>query len=124
MVLSLGGFKFDWHMADGMSFESEFGISSNERILNTPAYFRANLGKTKVSLECKTLPFRKHGNSALDPLYLLANAGGSYPLVSGTGRYLGRYVILRIGDVRSIFTPSGGFLAQSFSLELERTDAL
>ena len=122
MVLNLGGFKFEWHMVEGINIESEFGIGFNERILNTPAFFRASLGKSKITLDCKTLPFKKDGNSALDPLYALANDGLSYPLVSGSGKYLGRYVVVKISETRAIFTQSGAFLAQNFTLELEKTD--
>ncbi|PSM51374.1 phage P2 GpU family protein [Campylobacter blaseri] len=120
MVLVLGGYEFSWQMINNMGLESEFGLSENERVANYPSLFRANLGKQNITLNCKTLPFAKHGNSALKPLYDLASLGLSYPLVSGNGEYFGRFVIEKISENRAIFTKDGHFFTQTFNLTLKR----
>lgn len=122
MLYNLGGFKFDITMLNSFDLQSEFGISSNERISNTPMFFRANLGKTSLELNCKTLPFAKHANSALKPLYELATKALPYALVSGTGRYVGKFVITKINENRAIFDNAGRFFTQNFTLTLERVD--
>ncbi|MBE3607052.1 phage tail protein [Campylobacter sp. RM13119] len=118
MVLSLGGFKFNWKQTDGISRESEFGISENARIGNYPALFRANLGNESIKIDGHTLPYSGDKQEALKPLYALANLGQSYPLVTGYGKYLGRFAITKISESQAIFTDNGLFFTQGFSLEL------
>ncbi|QCD52227.1 phage tail protein [Campylobacter sp. RM16192] len=120
MVLNLGGFKFDWMQTDSISKESEFGISSNDRINNYPLLFRANLGSQTITISGKTLPYSKDRQTGLKRLYELANEATSYPLTNGAGKYFGRFVIIKISETRSIFTKEGLFISQSFSVELRR----
>ncbi|MBE2985440.1 phage tail protein [Campylobacter sp. RM9344] len=120
MVLSLGGFKFNWKQMGGISRESEFGISSNDRIGNYPALFRANLGDESIKIDGHTLPYQGDKQEALKELYALAGTGQSYPLVTGYGKYLGKFVIAKISESQAIFTNDGLFFTQGFSLELKR----
>lgn len=120
MVLNLGGFKFDWMQTDSIGKESEFGISSNERVANYPALFRANLGSQTITIEGKTLPYGKDKQTGLKRLYELAQDAKSYPLTNGAGKYFGRFVIIKISETRSIFTKDGLFISQSFNVELRR----
>lgn len=120
MVLSLGGFKFNWKQTDGISRESEFGISENIRIGNYPALFRANLGNESIKIDGHTLPYQGDKQEALKELYALAKAGISYPLVTGYGKYLGKFVITKISESQAVFTDNGLFFTQGFSLELKR----
>ncbi|MBE2987218.1 phage tail protein [Campylobacter sp. RM12920] len=120
MVLSLGGFKFNWKQTDSISKESEFGISSNDRINNYPALFRANLGNESIKIDGHTLPYSGDKQEALKELYALAGAGLSYPLVTGYGKYLGKFIITKISESQAVFTDNGLFFTQGFSLELKR----
>ncbi|WP_298022672.1 phage tail protein, partial [uncultured Campylobacter sp.] len=90
MVLNLGGFKFEWKQTSEISVETEFGINSAERINNHSALLNANLGTQSITLSGQTLPFAFDGQSALKPLYALAELRKSLPLVTGLGKYLGR----------------------------------
>lgn len=119
MIFNFGGFKFDITMINGVNIESDFGINKNDRLLNYPAYFRANFGDVTINLECKTLPFKKHGNKALKPLYDLANSAKNHALVSGAGEFLGFFVITNISENRSVFDNSGRFFVQNFNLTLK-----
>ncbi|MGG7074579.1 phage tail protein [Campylobacter sp. 9BO] len=120
MVLSLGGFKFGWKQTDSISRESDFAISANERISNHPALFRTNLGSESIKIDAHTLPNNGDKQSALKPLYDLASAGLSYPLITGYGKYLGKFVITKISESQAVFTDNGLFFTQGFSLELKR----
>ncbi|CUU82920.1 tail protein [Campylobacter hyointestinalis] len=120
MVLSLGGFKFSWKQTDGISKESEFGISENIRIGNYPALFRANLGNESIKIDGHTLPYQGDKQEALKELYALAHTGLSYALITGYGKYLGKFVITKISESQAVFTDNGLFFSQGFSLELKR----
>lgn len=120
MVLSLGGFKFNWRQTDSISRESDFGISQNERVQNHPALFRANLGNESLKIDGHTLPYQGDKQDALKKLYALANAGRSYALITGYGKYLGKFVITKISENQAVFTDNGLFFTQSFSLELKK----
>lgn len=93
---------------------------TNIELNNYKAFFSSYKGGETINLSCKTLPFRKDGNKALDGLYALASLRVGLPLVSGTGDYLGRYIILNIIENISVFDSSGRFFYQNFSLELEK----
>ncbi|MGP1450281.1 MAG: phage tail protein [Wolinella sp.] len=118
MILNLGGFSF--MIVDGLNLESEFGINKSEVVQNHALLFRANLGGESVNLEAHTLPLHGDKQSALKALYELAQKGESYTLVSGYGRYFGRFAIAKISEKQEIFTNDGRFFKQSFSLELIR----
>ncbi|WP_297905556.1 phage tail protein [uncultured Campylobacter sp.] len=120
MVLNLGGFKFEWKQTSEIAVETEFGINSAERINNHSALLNANLGTQSITLSGQTLPFACDGQSALKPLYALAELRKSLPLVTGLGKYLGRFAIEKISENRSVFAPNGAFFTQTFSLTLRR----
>ena len=108
MVLNLGGFKFNWKQVGGISLETEFGISSQDRIQNHPVLFAAHLGNQTVSIEGQTMPYNGDKQTALKRLYDIAYSRQSYPLTNGNG------------EKQAVFTPNGAFFTQSFSLELRR----
>ncbi|WP_069637907.1 phage tail protein [Campylobacter pinnipediorum] len=120
MVLSLGDFKFNWDQTNSIALQSEFGISKNERINNNPALFRQSLQSQSITIDGKTLPYKRDKQSGLKKLYELANSGKSHILVTGYGKYLGKFAIMSINENQSIFTDNGLFFTQSFSLELVR----
>lgn len=120
MILSLGGFKFKYGRVGSISIESDFGISENSRIKNYPAFFKNSLGTQTITIDGNTLPYNGDKQNSLKKLYELANAGLAYSLVTGHGKYLGKFIIIKISENRSIFTDNGLFFTQSFTLELKR----
>ncbi|HEG5915130.1 TPA: phage tail protein, partial [Campylobacter jejuni] len=44
----------------------------------------------------------------------------SYILTGANGKYYGKFVILALNENRSAFVDGSGFVAQSFSMDLER----
>ena len=100
--------------------ETEFGISSQDRIQNHPVLFAANLGNQTVSIEGQTMPYNGDKQTALKRLYDIAYSRQSYPLTNGNGKYFGRFAVIKISEKQAVFTPNGAFFTQSFSLELRR----
>ena len=104
----------------GISLETEFGISSQDRIQNHPVLFAANLGNQAVSIEGWTMPYNGDKQTALKRLYELAHGRQSYPLTNGNGKYFGRFAVIKISEKQAVFTPNGAFFTQSFNIELRR----
>lgn len=122
MVANLGDFIFEWQNITDMNFASESGIKGNDRIKNYPAYFRSTFGSRNITINGKTLPSHKDGNRRLEKLWELHNSGKELSFTLGTGDYLGKFVIMSISETRSVFLPSGEFLAQEFTLNLQKSD--
>ena len=120
MVLNLGGFSFNWKQIGDINIETEFGISTQDRIQNYPAILSANKGSQTINIAGQTLPNSGDKQTALNFLYALANARVSYPLVNGNGKYFGKFAIVKITENQTIFTQSGSFFAQNFTMELKR----
>jgi phage protein U len=121
MIYSLGGFKFESSVAiDSIAKTTVYGITSQDRINNYASLYAAKKETQTITLTGKTLPSCGAKNNALEALYKLASKQVSYTLVSGSGKFIGRFAITSIVDTQSIFLPSGEFLGQSFSLTLTR----
>ncbi len=120
MILNLGGFLFETKHSVSIEISGTSGISLNERINNNAAHYRANLGKTSISLSGRTLPNSGDGNKKLEKLWQLMREAKALSLVAGDGKYYGKFVILEIKETRNLWTNDGKFLAQEFSLNLEQ----
>lgn len=120
MVLNLGGFSFEARLLNGLSFSSDYKISSSERIKNYEIHQAPHLESLTLSISGKTLPFRFDGTKALKPLYDLATTQGALPLVGANGDYYGKFIIKTITEEQSVFVDGGGFFYQNFTLELIR----
>jgi len=116
MVLNIGGFSFK--QLDSISLSSDFCISAIERIQNYQALLSLCKPKQTISLSGQTLPFRGDKQKALKKLYVLASKQESYPLVNGAGKYFGEFVICKIEENQKIFTNTGSFFIQNFTIEL------
>ncbi len=59
---------------------------------------------------------------SLDALRTMADTGKAYPLVEGTGRILGAWVIESISETRTLFFRDGAARRIEFSITLKRID--
>ncbi|RAZ54573.1 phage tail protein [Campylobacter hyointestinalis] len=121
MILNLGGFLFETRHAVSIEMSATSGIASNERINNSVAHYRANLGRTNLSLAGRTLPNSGDGNKKLKKLWQLMREAKPLSLVAGDGKYYGKFVILEIKETRSVWTNDAKFLAQEFTINLEQS---
>lgn len=117
MVLNLGGIIFETRHNLSIELKGETGVKSNERINNNLAHFKTNLGKTNLNINGITIPYID-GNKKLKKLWNMCNK--PITLTAGDGKYYGKFVLLEINETRSIFTNDGKFLAQEFSIKLEK----
>jgi phage protein U len=121
MIFSLGGFKFEVAVIpQSLKRDVDYGITFTNRIGNYIALTASRKHKEEISISCITLPNKEAKNKALEPLYALASAQKSYPLVSGSGKMLGKFVIADISETQGSFMSNGSFLTQSFNLRLIR----
>lgn len=120
MVLALGEFEFKALNFDDLERNLEFGIQSQNRLNNHNALFASSKESEKIKIQGKTLPLKGDKNTYLDKLENMAKKQKSYVLVGANGKYYGKFAILSLSENRSAFIDGSGFVAQSFSMDLER----
>lgn len=76
-----------------------------------------------VTISAQLRPEITGGDVSLDLLRLMAETGKPYPLILGTGKVLGSYVILSVKDSQSQFMPDGKARAIDFTMELKKVSA-
>ncbi len=79
-------------------------------------------GQDMIDLSGTLMPAITGGQLTLDALRAMAGAGFSWPLIEGTGRILGLFVILGIDEESSLTFANGAPQRIDFSLKLGRTD--
>lgn len=79
-------------------------------------------GDDTITLSGVVLPEIAGQPASIDQLRDMANAGSAYPLVDGSGRVYGAYVIEDISETGSLLTSSGSARRIEFSMQLQRVD--
>lgn len=120
MVLALGEFEFKALNFDNLERSLEYNIQSQNRINNHNALFASSKESEKIKIQAKTLPLKGDRNTYLDKLENMAKEQRSFILTGANGKYYGKFVILSLNENRSAFVDGSGFVAQSFSMDLER----
>ncbi|MDR0666874.1 MAG: phage tail protein [Campylobacteraceae bacterium] len=121
MIYSLGGFKFESKVLPQIfKRTTEYNINAQERIGNYTALSANKKQKEEIEINGVTLPLQGAKNGALDKLYKLASEQKSYTLVTGTGKFLGKFAITNIDEEQGAIMDNGAFLAQNFTLKLIR----
>ncbi|EAK8297437.1 phage tail protein [Campylobacter jejuni] len=120
MVLALGEFEFKALNFDNLERSLEYNIRSQNRLNNHNALFASSKESEKIKIQGKTLPLKGDRNTYLDKLENMAKEQRSFILTGANGKYYGKFVILSLNENRSAFVDGSGFVAQSFSMDLER----
>ncbi|TEY01273.1 phage tail protein [Campylobacter sp. US33a] len=120
MVLALGDFEFKALNFDNLERSLDFNIQSQSRLNNHSVLFSNSKESEKIKIQGKTLPLKGDRNTYLDKLENMAKQRKSFNLVGANGKYYGKFVILTLSENRSAFIDGSGFVAQSFSMDLER----
>jgi phage protein U len=68
------------------------------------------------------LPGLTGSQLSLDALRMMGDTGKAWPLVEGTGRIYGLWVIESLSDTRTVFFPDGAARRIEFTLKLTRID--
>jgi phage protein U len=124
MMLALGMFVFSLHTAayQEMQRQTEWRHPGNNRIGAQPARQFLGRGEDAITLPGIILPELAGTVLSLDALRQMADTGKAWPMVEGTGRLLGLWVIEYLTETRTIFFSNGAARRIEFNLSLKRVD--
>lgn len=124
MMMALGMFVFSLHTLayQELQRQTEWRHPSSSRVGTNPARQFAGRGDDTLTLPGILLPELAGSLLSLDALREMANTGKAYPMVEGSGRILGLWVIERLSETRTLFFPDGTPRRIEFSLGLTRVD--
>ncbi|MFB1115616.1 phage tail protein [Dickeya dadantii] len=124
MMMILGLFPFMRSTTPYQSLEQQvtWRHVKNERVGKFARYQYVGPGDDKVTLSGELYPEITGGDMSLSMLTAMASTGKAWPLIEGTGRIYGMYVITGINETRSLFFDDGKARHISFSVSLERVN--
>lgn len=125
MMLALGMFVFSMHTVayQELQRQTEWRHASSNRVGAPPARQFVGRGDDKITLPGVILPELAGDPISLDEIRSMANTGRAWPLVDGTGRMRGLYVIESLSETQTIFFADGQPRRIEFNLALARVDA-
>lgn len=124
MMLSLGMFVFSLSTLayQELQRQTNWRHASNSRVGAPPALQFVGRGEDTITLPGIILPELAGSILSLDALRLMANTGKAWPMVEGTGRIYGLWVIESLSETKTLFFRDGTPRRIEFTLTLKRTD--
>ena len=124
MMMALGMFVFSLPTLayQELQRQTDWRHPSSARFGANPARQFAGRGDDAITLPGVILPELAGSALSLDVLRTMADTGKAWPLVEGTGRILGVWVIESITETRTLFFPDGAARRIEFSISLKRID--
>ena len=124
MMLSLGMFVFSLSTLayQELQRQTNWRHASNSRVGAPPALQFVGRGDDTITLPGIILPELAGSVLSLDVLRLMANTGKAWPMVEGTGRIYGLWVIESLSETKTVFFRDGTPQRIEFTLTLKRTD--
>lgn len=124
MMMSLGMFVFSLHTLAYQEFQRQtnWRHGSTSRIGTNPALQYLGRGDDTITLPGTLLPELAGTPISLDVIRQMADTGKAWPLVEGTGRIYGLWVIESVSETKSYFFSNGAARRIEFSLALKRVD--
>ena len=124
MMLALGMFVFSLNTLayQELQRQTDWRHASSNRVGAQPARQFIGRGEDSITLPGVLLPELAGDIDCLDELRRMANTGKAWPLVDGTGRMRGLYVIESLSEGQTLFFRDGTPRRIDFSLSLKRTD--
>ena len=124
MMLSLGMFVFSLSTLayQELRRQTNWRHASNSRVGAPPALQFVGRGDDTITLPGIILPELAGSVLSLDALRLMANTGKAWPMVEGTGRIYGLWVIESLSETKTVFFRDGTPRRIEFTLTLKRTD--
>ncbi|WP_339511936.1 phage tail protein [Pseudomonas sp. RL_15y_Pfl2_60] len=124
MMMTLGMFVFGMQTLAYQEFqrETDWRHSSTSRIGARPARQYIGPGDDLITLPGVLLPELAGKTLSLDALRIMADTGKAWPLIEGTGRIYGIYVIESMSETKTLFFRDGAARRIEFSLKLTRVD--
>ncbi|MBA1187553.1 phage tail protein [Pseudomonas entomophila] len=124
MMLALGLFVFSLPTLayQEMQRQTAWRHASSDRVGAQPALQFLGRGDDTITLPGVLMPELAGSTLSLDALRHMADTGKAWPLVEGTGRLLGLWVIDGLSETRTLFFRDGAARRIEFSLSLRRVD--
>jgi phage protein U len=124
MMMALGMFVFSLETLAYQEFQrqTDWRHASISRIGTNPARQFLGRGDDSITLPGVLLPGLTGSQLSLDALRMMGDTGKAWPLVEGTGRIYGLWVIESLSDTRTVFFPDGAARRIEFTLKLTRID--
>lgn len=124
MMMALGMFVFSLHTLayQELQRQTDWRHPSSSRVGTNPARQFAGRGEDAITMPGIILPELAGSPISLDALRMMADTGKAWPLVEGTGRILGIWVIESVSETRTLFFPDGTARRIEFSISLKRVD--
>lgn len=124
MMCALGMFVFSLSTAayQELQRQTDWRHASNNRVGAAPARQFVGRGDDSITLPGIIFPELAGSTLSLDALRLMANTGKAWPMVEGSGRIYGLWVIESLSETKTIFFSNGTPRRIEFTLILKRTD--
>ncbi len=124
MMLSLGmfGFSLDTLAYQEFSRRTDWKHGRTSRIGARDASQFTGPGADAISLRGLLLPEFAGDPDSLDDLRAMASGGEAFPLVDGTGRVYGDFIITGIDEGQTLFFKDGRPRRIEFTIELIRVE--
>lgn len=122
MMMALGFFVFSLHTAAYQEMQRQLAWrhASVPRVGDRPASQYVGPDDETITLNGVLLPELAGARISLDVLQAMADTGDAWPLIEGTGRIYGLYVIEGLQTTRTLFFPDGAARRIDFAISLKR----
>lgn len=123
-MLRLGAFKFSVSTAayQQLTRAVAYRWARQERIGTNDALQFTGLGPETIDLGGVVFPQFAGGSGQINKMRLQASIGIPLPLITGTGRVLGLWVVEQISETQAVFAVKGAPKRQEFNMRLARYD--
>lgn len=124
MLMALGMFVFQTRSVPYQQLQrtTQWRHASQSRVGDRPAYQFVGPGADTITLSGTLLPEFTGGRMDLDEIRAMADEGLAWPLVEGTGRQYGLWVITAVDETSSTFYRDGAAQKIEFTISLEHVD--
>lgn len=124
MMMTLGMFVFSLPTLayQELQRQTEWRHPSTSRIGARPARQYIGPGEDSITLPGVLVPELAGEVLALDTLRIMADTGKAWPLIEGTGKIYGLWVIESLSETRTLFFRDGAARRIEFTLSLKRID--
>ena len=122
MMMTLGLFVFSLHTAAYQELQRQLAWrhASVPRVGDRPASQYIGPDDETIILNGALLPELAGERISLDVLQAMADTGDAWPLIEGTGRIYGLYVIESLQTTNTLFFQDGAARRIDFALSLKR----
>jgi phage protein U len=124
MMMALGLYVFSLSTTAYQQLQRQTGWRhpSNPRVGALPARQFVGKGDDTITLSGLIVPEISGQQLSLDALRLMGDSGKAWPLVEGTGRIYGLWVIENVQQTSTLFFKDGAPRRIEFSITLQRVD--